>query len=54
VLLAMEPGKQGEPWWLCTRCWFDGVRSSKNTTEQSAPAPVVVEPEKKQRKRKAG
>lgn len=29
ILIGMEPGKDGMPWWLCVRCWADGLHPGK-------------------------
>lgn len=26
-MMAMVPGKDKKPWWLCGRCWIDGIKS---------------------------
>jgi hypothetical protein len=25
IMLTMEPGQDGEIWWLCSSCWRDGA-----------------------------
>lgn len=27
--IAMRPGHDGKPWWLCGGCWRDGVKPTK-------------------------
>ena len=29
VMMPMQPGFDGKPWELCSRCWIDGVRRDK-------------------------
>lgn len=26
ITIEMKPGKDGIPWFLCLRCWMDGIR----------------------------
>lgn len=25
IMVEMEPGRDGKPWWLCKRCWKEGL-----------------------------
>lgn len=27
VTVAMAPGRDGKAWWMCVRCWSDGIKS---------------------------
>lgn len=27
VMLAMQPGRDGTAWWLCSKCWLEGIGS---------------------------
>jgi len=37
LFVQMMPGKDGKPWWLCFRCWLDGVRPmAKNDVVKTA------------------
>lgn len=44
LFLEMAPGKDGLPWFLCSRCWFDGMRCGWLASENTE-ATAVVEPE---------
>lgn len=38
VLVAMVPGRDGKAWFLCVRCWSDGLKSMHGAG--GAPKPV--------------
>lgn len=40
VLLEMQPGR-GSTWFLCTRCWIDGLRKMTDNAPTAEPAAVV-------------
>jgi hypothetical protein len=29
VMIGMEPGADGKPWWLCFKCWLEGAKGKK-------------------------
>ena len=29
IMVQMQPGKDGKPWWLCVRDWRDGLQPMK-------------------------
>lgn len=29
AMFPMQPGKDGKPWELCSRCWIDGAKPTK-------------------------
>jgi len=41
TLMEMQPGRDGAPWYLCPRHWFDGLRP--NDPRQIGTGRVVVE-----------
>ncbi len=38
VLLAMVPGKDKKEWFLCPRCWIDGIRPMNDVRDIVEPA----------------
>lgn len=40
--LAMEPGDDGVEWFLCARCWYDGMHPNSGQTLDRAVA--ILEP----------
>lgn len=40
VLIGMEPGRDGLPWWLCRRCWADGLATRKAEVAVVAVTPA--------------
>lgn len=55
VLVEMEPGR-GSVWWLCTRCWIDGVRKMADNGPANAEPKrgPVVDPEMADALKKSG
>lgn len=69
-MYPMQPGSDGKPWALCSRCWLDGVRPmnapkavptdeapviSPITRQPHVPTPVEAAAEPaKRKKRKTG
>lgn len=39
--VEMAPGRDGKPWWLCLRCWWEGL--TLKTREQKPPQMVSGE-----------
>jgi hypothetical protein len=36
VMVTMAPGHNGEAWWLCARCWIDGLPNKKEAESDAA------------------
>ena len=43
VLVGMAPGRDGQEWWLCRRCWADGLRTRVAGDEQPPVQPSAGE-----------
>lgn len=55
ISVEMKPGPDGLPWFLCIRCWSEGLRKQDDTTAVPSQDPVHVETKAKpKRVRKAG
>jgi hypothetical protein len=54
ILLAMSPGDDGLPWYLCVRCWLDGLMQGKESRAtgitEAEPAPPTAGPDRKIKK----
>jgi hypothetical protein len=49
-LIAMQPGPDGKEWFLCVRCYREGLPLKKPEPEAEAPQPVAdARPAKKRR-----
>ncbi len=46
MMVGMAAGKDGQPWWLCPRCWEDGLRTMHGTTATPAEPPKQAKPSK--------
>jgi len=47
VFIEMKPGKDRTPWFLCIRCWIEGIRPMNRN--ETIAVDVVKPPPKKKR-----
>lgn len=54
VAIEMAPGHDGQPWWLCVRCWVEGtrVKGAPVDLDEADLPPNAVEKKKTSRARK--
>ncbi len=43
-LIEMAPGPDGVPWYLCPRCWLDGLMAIAEPKKKSTSTGRVAEP----------